>query len=130
MNTTLYEFDVDLNLFAISRMNNIISNSSTFYTFGIGMYIANLQNTYTSGYAQWYDLRLVVTFEYTKEIIKTKDNLYVLSGHFLQKANTRNTDRIPLIGGDKIYHSDQSYHINELAEFLDLKQKEQERMVK
>lgn len=79
-NTTRAPFEVDLNQLAVGRMNSIITNSTQFYTFAIGMHIAGLQSPYYYGIMYWTDLRLVVTFEYTKEIIKTKPNQGIAFG--------------------------------------------------
>jgi PKD repeat protein len=72
--------EVPLNSQAATELNNRLNGSSTYYTFGVGMYVKTLWSQRSSGYAYWYDVRLMVTFEYDSEFESTQEDWGVAFG--------------------------------------------------
>jgi parallel beta-helix repeat protein len=62
---------INLNSVAVSEINSRLTGTPEFYTFGIGMYIANMQSGYSAGYASWFDLKLELTFDFSVDLLKT-----------------------------------------------------------
>ncbi|UCE35904.1 MAG: DUF1565 domain-containing protein, partial [Thermoplasmata archaeon] len=69
--TTYKRIEIPLNSAAVTALNDKLSSSPTYYTFGVGMYIDKLYGTRTYGYARWTDVRLAVTFDCDSELEST-----------------------------------------------------------
>ncbi len=78
--STRHTIEVDLNAAAVTAINNVLSGSPTYYTFGVGIYVKSLHPGYTSGYARWTDIRLEVTFDYSSELTETQSGQGVAFG--------------------------------------------------
>jgi parallel beta-helix repeat protein len=90
--TTYHDMKVELNEAAVKQINNTLRGTSTYKTFGIGFYVESLLSGYTYGYARWNDIRLELTFEYSKGLQPTtKGNGTAfgdcISGHFYKRTS-------------------------------------------
>ncbi|MCK5559364.1 MAG: hypothetical protein KAJ51_02180, partial [Thermoplasmata archaeon] len=70
--TTYKTIEVELNKAAITALNKKLSSSPKYYTFGVGMFVKNLQTGRNSGYADWHDIRLELTFEFKDDMQPTE----------------------------------------------------------
>jgi parallel beta-helix repeat protein len=105
---------INLNSVAVSEINSILSSSPEFYTFGIGMYIANLQSGYSAGYASWFDLKLEITFDYSTDLLKTTPGKGVAVssdqiGYLYQTASTTTDNPGQLYTSIETYNKYRSY---------------------
>jgi hypothetical protein len=80
IDTTYNTIEVPLNSAAVTAINTKLGSSSTYYTFGVGMYPTALASGYTYGYLRWTDVRLKLTFEYSEELQPTNGGKGVAYG--------------------------------------------------
>jgi parallel beta-helix repeat protein len=73
-NYSIKPFEVNLNSKAVNAMNEKLTNSSSGKELGIGMFIYNPYGGVKYSFARWFDIRLEVTFDYTKDLINTLPN--------------------------------------------------------
>jgi hypothetical protein len=96
--TTRHALEVDLNSDGVVAINDVLSGSPTYYTFGIGIYVKSLHPSYTYGYARWTDMRLVLTFEVDDELQSTQSGDGIAfgddwSGHLYKRTTGSASDR-------------------------------------
>jgi hypothetical protein len=93
--TTYHPFTVDLNEAAVKQINNTIMGTSKYKTFGIGFFVDSLVSGYSYGYARWNDIRLELSFQYSKELQPTTKGNGVafgddISGQFYKRTSASN----------------------------------------
>jgi hypothetical protein len=96
--TNRYSFEVDLNSDGVAAINDVLTGSPTYYTFGVGLYVKSLHSGYSYGYVRWTDVRLVVTFEVDDDLEKTQSGDGIAfgddwSGHIYGRTSGSRSDR-------------------------------------
>jgi hypothetical protein len=56
---TRRRIEVPLNSQAVTELNGKLNSSSTYYTFGVGMYVKTIWPGRSSGSSHWYDVHLL-----------------------------------------------------------------------
>ncbi len=59
--------EINLNSAVIDKLNEKLSSTPKYYTFGFGMYIKSLQPDQSYARAHWTDIRLVLNFKYSTD---------------------------------------------------------------
>jgi hypothetical protein len=82
--STYKDIMMPLNSNGITELNNLLSTSSTTLAFQVGGKITKMPVSSTSGTVYWRDIRLVITFEFSKEPIPTtSSNVGIAHGDVL-----------------------------------------------